>query len=263
MTNLRCWVLRVTHWSKLRKMLAEPQVRIFASPEHLFRAAAENFCRIGSQAIRNQGRFAVALSGGSTPRGLHEELARNFATQVPWQNVYFFWSDERHVPPTDAESNYRMANETLLSKLPIPAGNIFRIPAEMPDAGDAARVYEQTLENFFRPTAGSFPRFDLILLGMGPDGHTASLFPGTTALEEKQHWVVANWVEKFSTFRITFTYPVLNHAANVMILVSGADKAAMVGRALKDPTSNLPCQGVRPVDGELIWLVDQAAAAKL
>ncbi len=244
-------------------MPAEPQVRIFASPEHLFRAAAESFCRIGSQAIRDRGRFAVALSGGSTPRGLHEELVRNFAIQLPWQNVYFFWSDERHVPPTDPESNYRVANETLLSKLSIPADHIFRVPAEMPDAGEAAHAYEQTLHNFFRPAAESLPRFDLILLGMGPDGHTASLFPGTSALEEKQHWVVANWVEKFSTFRITFTYPVLNHAASVMFLVSGADKAAMVGRALKDPASNLPCQAVKPVDGELTWFLDQAAAAKL
>jgi 6-phosphogluconolactonase len=244
-------------------MPAEPQVRIFASPEHLYHAAAENFCRIGSQAIRDRGRFAVALSGGSTPRGFHQETVRDFATQLPWQNVFFFWSDERHVPLTDPESNYRMANETLLTKLPIPPGNIFPIPAEMPDAGDAARVYEQSLDSFFRPTAGSIPRFDLILLGMGPDGHTASLFPGTTALEEKQHWVVANWVAKFSTFRITFTYPLLNRAANVMFLVTGADKAAMVERALKDPAANLPCQGVNPVDGELSWFLDQAAAAKL
>lgn len=244
-------------------MPAEPQVRIFATPEHVSHAAAENFCRIGSQAIRDRGRFVVALSGGSTPRGFHHATVRDFATQLPWQNVFFFWSDERHVPLTDPESNYRMANETLLSKLPIPPGNVFPIPAEMPDAGEAARFYEQALESFFRPTAGSIPRFDLILLGMGPDGHTASLFPGTTALEEKQHWVVANWVAKFSTFRITFTYPLLNHAANVMFLVTGADKAPMVEKALKDPTANLPCQRVKPVDGELVWFLDQAAAGKL
>ncbi len=156
-----------------------------------------------------------------------------------------------------------MANESLFSKPAIPADRVFRIPAEMPDAGQAALAYEQTLRNFFRPSPGSLPRFDLILLGMGPDGHTASLFPGTTALEEKQHWVVANWVEKFSAFRITLTYPVLNSAACVMFLVSGGEKAEMVRRALKDPSADLPCQKVRPTDGELIWFLDQAAAAKL
>src|SRR5579863_5278289 len=185
----------------------EPQVRVFASAEHLSRAAAERFCLVGQQAIRDRGRFTVALSGGSTPRGLHEELVRDFSSQLSWKDVFFFWSDERHVPPTDSDSNYRMANETLLSKLPIPADHIFRVSAELPDAGEAAQAYEQAIYNFFRTPAGVFPRFDLILLGMGPDGHTASLFPGTTALEEKQHSVVANWVEKFSTFRITFTYP--------------------------------------------------------
>jgi 6-phosphogluconolactonase len=244
-------------------MPAEPQVRVFASPEHLSRAAAERFCLIGSQAIRDRGRFTVALSGGSTPRGLNEELVRDFSSQLSWQDVFFFWSDERHVPPTDSDSNYRMANETLLSRLPVPANHIFRVPAEMPDAGAAAQAYEQTMQDFFRTAAGWFPRFDLILLGMGPDGHTASLFPGTTALDEKQHWLVANWVEKFSTFRITFTYPLLNQAANVTFLVCGADKATLVERALKDPAANLPCQGVRPVDGELSWFLDQAAAAKL
>src|SRR5258708_16815897 len=163
--------------------LSEPQVRVLASPERLFRAAAERFCYIGSQAIRDRGRFAVALSGGSTPRGLHEELGANFSSQLPWQNVFFFWSDERHVAPADPESNYRMAGETLLSQLPIPPNHIFRIPAEMPDAGEAAQVYEQTLQDFFQSAPGSFPRFDLVLLGMGPDGHTASLFPASTALQ--------------------------------------------------------------------------------
>src|SRR5260370_34177834 len=156
-----------------------------------------------------------------------------------------------------------MAKETLLSNLPISPDHIFRIPAEMPDAGEAAQAYEQTLSNFFRPAPNSFPRFDLILLGMGPDGHTASLFPGTTALEEKQHWVVANWGEKFSAFRITFTYPVLNSAACVLFLVSSGEKSEMVRRALKDPSADLTCQKVRPTDAELIWVLDQAAAAKL
>ncbi len=244
-------------------MPSEPQVRIFAAAEHLFHAAAENFSGLGTRAIRERGRFTVALSGGSTPAGLYQELAKNFSTQLDWQKVFFFFGDERHVPPTDSESNYRIANESLFSKLAIPADHIFRIPAEMPDAGQAALAYEQTLRNFFQPSPGSFPRFDLVLLGMGPDGHSASLFPGTTALEEKQHWVVANWVEKFSAFRITFTYPVLNSAACVMFLVSGGEKSEMVRRALKDPSADLPCQKVRPTDGELIWFLDQAAAAKL
>jgi 6-phosphogluconolactonase len=243
-------------------MRSQPQVRILGSPQELFRAAAKSFCDVGSRAIQEHSRFTVALSGGSTPRALHQELV-NFHSQLPWEQVFFFWGDERHVPPDDPESNYRMANQTLLSKLPVPAEHIFRIPAEMPDAGAAAQAYEQTLCTFFRLPPGSFPRFDVALLGMGRDGHTASLFPGTTALEEKQHWVVANWVEKLRTFRITFTYPVLNHAANAMFLVSGSDKAEMVRKALQDPTANLPCQRVKPVSGELMWLLDQGAAAKL
>jgi 6-phosphogluconolactonase len=156
-----------------------------------------------------------------------------------------------------------MAKETLLAKLPIPAENVFRIPSELADAKEAAKKYEQTLEKFFRPDENSFPRFDFILLGMGPDGHTASLFPGTAALEEKDRFVVANWVEKLNTFRITLTYPVLNSAASVMFLVSGDEKAEMVRRALKEPAANLPCQRVRPEPGELLWYLDKGAAVKL
>ena len=156
-----------------------------------------------------------------------------------------------------------MANETLLSKLPISPENIFRVPAELPDARGAAAKYEQTLQHFFRSKPGAFPKFDFILLGMGPDGHTASLFPGTAALQAKDHLVVANWVDKLNTFRITFTYPVLNNAASVMFLVNGDEKAEMVRRALKDPAANLPCQKVRPVDGELLWYLDKGAALKL
>jgi 6-phosphogluconolactonase len=176
---------------------------------------------------------------------------------------FFFWGDERHVPPDSPDSNYRMANETLLSKLPIPSKNIFRIPAELPDAREAARQYAETLENFFKPQPNAFPRFDFILLGMGPDGHTASLFPGTAALQDQDHFVAANWVEKLNTFRITFTYPVLNNAASVMFLVSGDEKAEMVRRALKDPSAKLPCQSVRPENGEVVWFLDKGAAVKL
>ena len=244
-------------------MPAEPQVRIFGSPQELFRAAAEEFCLTGSKSIQDHGRFTVALSGGSTPRGLHQELVTNFSSCLPWDKVFFFWGDERHVPPDSSDSNYRMANETLLSKLPISPENIFRVPAELPDARGAAGKYEQTLQQFFRSKQGAVPKFDFILLGMGPDGHTASLFPGTAALQAKDHLVVANWVDKLNTFRITFTYPVLNNAASVMFLVNGDEKAEMVRRALKDPAANLPCQKVHPVDGELLWYLDKGAALKL
>jgi 6-phosphogluconolactonase len=244
-------------------MPVEPQVRIFGSPQELFHAAAEKFCSLGSSAIQDHGKFTVALSGGSTPRGLHQELVTQFSSSLPWGKVFFFWGDERHVPPDSSDSNYRMAKETLLSKLPIPPENIFRVPAELPDARQAAAKYEQTLQKFFKTATDSMPRFDFILLGMGPDGHTASLFPGTAALQERDHLVVANWVEKLNTFRITFTYPLLNNAACVMFLVSGDEKAEMVRRALKDPAANLPCQKVRPVNGELLWYLDKGAALKL
>src|SRR5437868_1546876 len=200
-------------------MSSDPQVRVFPSTEELFRAAAETFCRIGSEAIRQRERFTVALSGGSTPRGLHQQLATTFASELPWDKVFFFWGDERHVPPDFPESNFRMAKDTLLSKLPVPSPHIFRMHGELPDANQAAGLYQQVLLEFFCPSAGHIPRLDFILLGIGPEGHTASLFPGTPAIEERQRLVVGNWVAVHSTWRITCTYPVLNNGANVMFLV--------------------------------------------
>jgi 6-phosphogluconolactonase len=244
-------------------MPEESQVRIFASPDELFHGAAEELTRVGGQAITRRGRLCLALSGGSTPRGLHQELVRSFRSSLAWEQVFFFWSDERHVPPTDADSNYRMADETLLSKLAVPADHVCRIPAELADAQRAAANYEESLRAFFRPAADGFPRFDFVVLGVGGDGHTASLFPGTAALKEQKRWVVANWVEKLHTFRITFTYPLLNHAARVMFLVSGVEKADIVRKALKEPAADLPCQRVRPHDGGLEWFLDKGAAMKL
>ena len=244
-------------------MSSDPQVRVFPSTEELFRAAAETFCRIGSEAIRQRERFTVALSGGSTPRGLHQQLATTFSSQLPWDKVFFFWGDERHVPPDFPESNFRMAKETLLSKLPVSADHVLRMPGEVPDANQGAGLYEQTLREFFHLAPGQTPRFDFVLLGIGGDGHTASLFPGTKALEESQHLVVGNWVEQHSTWRITLTYPVLNNAANVMFLVEGGGKAGIVSKALKDPSANFPCQRVRPENGNLMWYLDEAAGAGL
>jgi len=247
-------------------------IEVLASAADLFHAAAEEFVRAARTAIGAQGRFTVALSGGSTPKALYSLLATNYAG-FAWNRIFLFFGDERHVPPTDPESNYRMVNESLLTKIAIPAENVFRVPAENPDAAAAASEYEAQLRRFFELKSepksgdlkpGEFPRFDLILLGLGPDGHTASLFPDSAALNEESRLVVANWVAKFNAHRITFTFPVLNRAAEVMFLASGADKADMVRQVLEGKnTPPLPSQRVQPSDGKLLWMLDEAAAAKL
>src|SRR6266851_6601089 len=177
-------------------------IEVLATAADLFHAAAEEFVRAARTAIGAQGRFTVALSGGSTPKALYSLLAANYAS-FAWNRVFLFFGDERHVPPTDPESNYRMVNESLLTKIAIPAENVFRVPAENPDAAAAASEYEAQLRRFFELKSGElksgeFPRFDLILLGLGPDGHTASLFPDSPALNEESRLVVANWVAKFN-----------------------------------------------------------------
>jgi 6-phosphogluconolactonase len=246
-------------------MSTSVEIRRLTTPQDLFQAAAEEVIRVASEAVAKRGRFTIALSGGSTPKNLFNLIAANASGSLPWPQIFFFWGDERHVPPTDPESNYRMAQETLLSKVPVPPGNIFRIPTENPNADAAAAAYEQTLRKFFGVDAGKFPRFDLILLGMGPDGHTASLFPETAALQEKARLVVANWVEKLNTSRITLTLPVLNAARRVAFLVSGADKATVLREVLegKGPGERYPSKLVQPSDGKLIWFVDRAAASEL
>ena len=238
-------------------------IEIVATSVDLFHAAAEEFVLAARAASGAQGRFTVALSGGSTPKALYSLLASNYAG-FAWNRVFIFFGDERHVPPTDPESNYRMANEALLTKIAIPPENVFRVPAENPDAAAAAIEYETQIRRFFALKPGEFPRFDLILLGLGPDGHTASLFPDTAALDEHSRLVVANWVAKFKTHRITFTFPVLNRAAEVIFLASGAEKADMVRQVLQGKNSSqLPSQRVQPTDGKLLWLLDETAAAKL
>ena len=241
-------------------MLNEADIRILNTPQELFQAAAAEFISLASMAIRDHEKFSVALSGGSTPKSLYSVLAK---ATLSWEKIFFFWSDERHVPPDHPESNYRMAKEALLSIVPVPPENIFRVRAEEKDANVVAKDYEEALRSFFRLRPGEFPRFDLILLGLGPDGHTASLFPNTAALNETKLLVVANWVEKFKANRITFTYPVLNNAACVIFLVSGADKADMVRTVLEDGRADLPSQRVHPVNGRLLWLLDKGAASKL
>jgi len=246
-------------------MSAAPEIRRVTTPQELFEHAAEEVVKAANEAIAARGRFSIALSGGSTPKSLFNLLATNARSYLTWERMFFFWGDERHVGPDDPDSNYKMANEAMLAKIPVAASNVFRIPAENPDAAAVASAYEETLKKFFAPQPGEFPVFDLILLGLGPDGHCASLFPETEALKEKSRWVVANWVEKLKTHRITLTLPVLNAARRVVFLVSGIDKAPALHSVLEtdSPGEQYPSKLVSPTDGKLIWFVDKAAASSL
>src|SRR6185369_8288528 len=237
-------------------------IQIFPNSEDLARAAAEHFVARCREAVERRGSFTVALSGGSTPKLLFELLAdpnEPFRDQIPWPNIHFFWSDERHVPPDHADSNYRMANEAMLSRVPVATNNVHRVPSENPNATEAASEYEQTL---IETTRQSLPQLDLILLGLGPDGHTASIFPGSEVLHETKRLVAAPWVEKFNTYRITMTLPLLNNGASVLFLVSGAEKAEMVKKVIEGP-KQYPAQAVQPTHGQLVWMLDKDAATKL
>jgi 6-phosphogluconolactonase len=218
-------------------------------------SAAEEFARAVETSV---GPFRVALSGGETPKAMFRVLAAEpFRSRVSWHRIRFFWGDERCVPPEHPDSNYRAAYESLLSR--VPAGGIFRIPAELPDPDEAARRYEETL----RRELERFP-LDLAWLGLGPDGHTASLFPGTAAVAEKEKWAAAVWVEEKKSHRITMTLPVLNAAKKVIFLVEGEAKAEMVPRVIEDPPGeDRPASLVQPADGEILWMLDEAAAARL
>lgn len=246
-------------------MKSAAEIRILTTPQELSEAAAGEVVRDATEAVKARGRFTIALSGGSTPKNLFNLLATNARNALPWDRMYFFWGDERHVPPTDQDSNYRMAEEVMLSKVPVPPGNVFRMAAENPDAARVAEDYEKTLRKFFQLAPGDTPQFDLILLGMGPDGHTASLFPGTAALQEKSRLVVSNWVEKLKTNRLSFTLPVLNAARCVAFLVSGTDKAPALKTVLEENASaeQYPAKLVNPSAGRLIWFLDRAAASSL
>ena len=243
------------------------EIQILENAGAVSRAAAEMMASLARQKLKSKDYFAVALSGGSTPKNMFAILANDagLCEQMPWDSVHFFWGDERHVPPDHTDSNYRMTNETMLSKVPVPAENIHRIRAENPDAGKAAEDYEQELREFFRIAPEQLPAFDCVFLGMGPDGHTASLFPGTEALHERKRLVVSNWVDKFQSYRITMTAPVLNNADLVIFLVSGEEKAEPLRVVLegKKQTDRFPSQLIEPTQGKLLWLVDQAAARKL
>ncbi|MGH9907456.1 MAG: 6-phosphogluconolactonase [Pyrinomonadaceae bacterium] len=243
-------------------------IRIAEDAQELSRLAAEQFVRLAIEADRKKGLFTVALSGGSSPRRLYALLAdRNepYRGQLCWERIHFFWGDERHVPPNHPDSNYRMASEALLANVPVPLENVHRIKSEIAEAGKAAREYEQTLREFFSLAAGQVLRFDLILLGLGLDGHTASIFPNSNAINEKARLVVAPWIEKLKSYRITLAPLVLNNAAAVIFLVSGLDKAKVLRQVLEGDLQpqSFPAQLFRPTTGNILWLVDRDAARLL
>jgi 6-phosphogluconolactonase len=241
-------------------------VRVTADASSLFKEAAQEFIRAARKAIESKGRFDVVLSGGSTPKGLFALLTSDpYRNSVAWGQVRFFWGDERHVPPDDPESNYGMAREALLRHLPLEQEQVFRMHGENPDTAAAASQYEAALHKAFDLVPGGLPRFDLILLGMGSDGHTASLFPGTKALKERRRLVTSNWVGKLFDYRITLTSPVLNAAESVIFLVNGADKAPALKAVIEGPREpmQLPAQLIRPPSGSLLWLADPTAASML
>lgn len=238
------------------------KLEIPGSAVDLAKAAAEVFVAKSTEAVAERDVFTVALSGGSTPKLLYQLLAdpnEPFREQVPWPRIHFFWTDERHVPPNHAESNYRMANEAMLSHVPVSRDNVHRVMSENPNAAEAAESYEQTVLEF---VSGNQPRFDLILLGLGSDGHTASLFPGSEVLHETKRLIAAPWVEKLESYRITMTLPLINNGALVVFLVSGTEKAEIVREVLKGP-KRYPAQEVRPTNGALVWLLDRDSASEL
>ena len=242
----------------------EPEVKVFDDPEGVARAAASRFAELARGAVAGRGLFTVALAGGSTPRRVYELLAGDeLRERIEWQNVHVFFGDERAVPADHADSNYRMASESLLSHVPVPERNVHRIEG-VGDAAASASDYESEMRGLFGEDA-EWPRLDLVMLGMGDDGHTASLFPNTAVLDERRAWVAANWVEKLGAWRVTLTAPAINSARHVLFLVGGAGKAERLREVLKGERDHerLPSQLIRPPDGTLEWFVDRAAASRL
>jgi 6-phosphogluconolactonase len=238
------------------------EVVVVPGAEDLAREAAGRFVDLVREAVDSRGRFSVALAGGSTPGSTYRLLADlPYRAQIPWQEVHLFWGDERCVPPDDPASNYRLAQRTLIGQVPIPTENVHRVLGELkPEA--AARTYDLELQRYF---CGPLPRLDLVLLGIGSDGHTASLFPGSPILEETKGVVAAvrAQIQGRPAWRVTLTLAAINAARQVLFLASGAEKAAIVASVLGNAEGNLPAQRVCPVAGQVTWIIDRAAAAGL
>jgi len=247
--------------------VASRTVELFANGMEIARRAAADVVRIAGDATSARGVFSIALSGGSTPKVLYALLAEHpsLRNSLPWDKMKVFFGDERHVGPGHADSNFQMATDAMLSKVPLRPDQVHRIKGEYPDTAQAAAEYEEMIRREFGLQAGAFPRFDLILLGMGSEGHTLSLFPGTKALNETRRIVTSNWVGKLCADRVTLTAAAANNAANVIFMITGADKACALKSVLEGPQEpdQLPAQMIQPANGHLSWLVDEAAGSML
>jgi len=243
-------------------MTKKPQKIIYSQKENLTEETAKYLANLISKSLLQKARCSFVLAGGSTPRGVYEKLASEpYRNKIDWGKVHLFWGDERCVPPDHPDSNYRMAKEALIDHIDIPQENVHRIPAEKEPA-EAAREYEETIKRFFGG-ASHLPVFDIILLGIGEDGHTASLFPGTEALEDKKRWVTDVYVKGLDTHRITLTLPVINNGKNVIFLVAGSFKAKIMKQIYYRTDTTYPAARVNPANGTLIYFIDKAAGANV
>jgi 6-phosphogluconolactonase len=242
------------------KISGRAQLAVHPDFQAATRDAAERFASAAEKAVRAKGLFSAALSGAATPQPLHRLLASDFRDRIDWGKTHLFFGDERCVPPDDPESNFKAARENLISRVPIPATNVHRMPAERGDLAAAAAEYEAEIRSVL---GGEIPAFDLVQLGVGDDGHTASLFPGSPALQEKKRLVVGNYSERLKSWRMTFTLPLINRAACALFLVEGKSKSEAVKRSLEDGGDPVPAGLVRPESGELVWILDRDAAARI
>jgi len=243
------------------------EIHILADAATIAKRAAQEILQSATAAAAQRGSFSLVLAGGSTPKTLYQLLVNDAAlrAQLPWDKMILLFGDERHVAPDHPDSNFRMATEAMISKAPLKSEQVLRIKGEYKDAEKAALEYEQSLRQSFKLRESEFPRFDVVLLGMGNDGHTLSLFPGTKALHQTQRLAAANWIGKLYTERITMTAPAINNAAQVIFMVTGTDKALALKGVLEGPyePEQLPSQLIQPRNGKVQWLVDTAAGGML
>jgi 6-phosphogluconolactonase len=238
------------------------RVHVLKDQEEISAFLCERWKELSTRSIRRKGFFAVALSGGKTPAPFYRGLAET-RSDVAWEKIHLFLADERFVPPDDPDSNFRLLKQTLLNNRQIPPENVHPVEAETPDPNASAERYERDLIRFFKLSLGQIPCFDLILLGIGEDGHTASLFPGSPALTDEKRLAVSVFLNSVRHHRVTLTLPVINHAQNVLFLVTGESKAAIVRKVVSQENLSLPASRVRPVSGNLDFVLDQEAGSQL